>query len=365
MHIVIDARHINSSTGHYVERLLDELQLLDTTNKYTVIVLDKEKDYWKPTSSNFTVKSIDADWYTFSEQLKLAQLLYKLKPDFVHFSMPQQPLLWKGRRVTTVHDTTLLHYENIDINRYVYKVRKAIFTNLLRNVLSRSEYVFTPTEYVKNDLNKWTHEKYVNKFVVTPEAGDMIHAKPEVVKKLKGKQFLFFVGNAFPYKNLDRIVSAYSEIKHTYPDLQLVFAGKKEFFYEQLEMSVGERKIPDVHFLGYISDGEKRWLFQHATAYVCASLSEGFHIPMLEAMHEECPVISSDATCLPEVGGNAPLYFDPTNTDELVDAITRLLKDPSVRNELLKKGIKNTKRFSWGKMAKETYKIYKKMEPKN
>lgn len=365
MHIAIDARHIDSSTGHYVERLLDELQLIDLKNIYTVIVLGKEKDYWHPTNKNFSVVSIEAEWYGFAEQLKLAKLLYSLKPDFVHFSMPQQPLLWNGRRVTTVHDTTLVRYENIDQNKLMYKSRKFVFTRLLRNVIRRSDYVITPTQYVRDDLDNWTSGRYTQKFVVSHESGDMIHAKPESVKKLEGEQFLFFVGNAFPYKNLGRIVSAYAEAKYAHPDLQLVFAGKKEFFYEQLENEVKERNIPDVHFLGYISDGEKRWLFQHASAYVCASLSEGFHIPMIEAMYEQCPVISSNATCLPEVGGDAALYFDPHSTDELVAAITRLLDESGLREELIKKGNENIKRFSWEKMAKETFEIYKKITLKS
>jgi len=361
MHIVIDARRINSSTGHYIERLIDELQLIDDKNNYTVVVLEKEKSHWKPSRPNFTVHTTTADHYTFAEQLRFAKLLYSLKPDFVHFSMPQQPLLWSGRRITTVHDTTLVRYENLDQNKLLYKGRKFVFTNLLRNVIKRSEYVITPTQYVRDDLDKWTNRRYSDKFVVTHESGDMIHAEPEPVKTLKGKQFLFFVGNAFPYKNLGRIVSAYAELKYAHPDIQLVFAGKKEFFYEQLEREVGSRQIPDVHFLGYISDGEKRWLFQHATAYVCASLSEGFHIPMIEAMYEQCPVVSSDATCLPEVGGNGALYFDPTSTDELVAALTRLLDEPSLREQLIKKGNQNVKRFSWEKMAKETHALYQKM----
>jgi glycosyltransferase involved in cell wall biosynthesis len=230
--------------------------------------------------------------------------------------------------------------------------------------LKRSDYIIAPTDYVKDDLDDWTHHRYSDKMIVTHESGDMIHAQPEAIKKLKGKRFLFFVGNAFPYKNLGRIVSAYAELKYTYPDLQLVFAGKKEFFYEQLEADVKQRKIPGVHFLGYISDGEKRWLMKHATAYICASLSEGFHIPMIEAMYEECPVISSDATCLPEVGGDAALYFDPNSTDELVAAVTRLLEEPKLRDQLIKKGNRNIKRFSWEKMAKETHAIYQKMETK-
>lgn len=364
MHIVIDARRINSSTGHYIERLVDELQYIDDDNIYTVVVLEKEKSHWKPSQNNFKVVTTTADHYTFAEQLKFAKLLYSLKPDFVHFSMPQQPLLWKGSRVTTVHDTTLVRYENIDQNKFLYKTRKAIFIALLRNVIRRSDYVITPTEYVKKDLDKWTNHKYSDKFVVTHESGDMIHTTPQPIKELSGKKFLFFVGNAFPYKNLDRIVSAYAEIKHTYPELQLVFAGKKDFFYEQLEAGVKQRKIPDVHFLGYIADDEKRWLMNHATAYVCASLSEGFHIPMIEAMYEQCPVISSDATCLPEVGGNAALYFDPSSTDELVRAITRLLEEPGLRQKLIKRGNENIKRFSWKKMAQETLDVYKKMSKK-
>lgn len=365
MHIVIDARRINSSTGHYAERLIDELQNIDQENHYTIVVLEKEKDHWKPSNPNFRVQTTTADHYTFAEQLRFAKLLYSLKPDFVHFSMPQQPLMWNGRRITTVHDTTLVRYENIDQNKLLYRGRKFIFTNLLRNVIKRSDYVITPTQYVRDDLDDWTEGRYAQKLVVTHESGDMIHAKPETVKKLEGKQFLFFVGNAFPYKNLKRIVSAYAEAKYAYPDLQLVFAGKKEFFYEQLENEVRQRNIPDVHFLGYISDGEKRWLFQHASAYVCASLSEGFHMPMIEAMYEQCPVISSNATCLPEVGGDAALYFDPHSTDELVAAVTRLLDEPRLRDELIKKGNKNIQRFSWEKMARETFEVYKKMATKN
>ncbi|MDB5177663.1 MAG: hypothetical protein JWO61_46 [Candidatus Saccharibacteria bacterium] len=364
MHIVIDARRINSSTGHYIERLIDELQLIDDENNYTVVVLEKEKDHWKPSQPNFSVYPTTADHYTFKEQLQFAKLLYRLKPDFVHFSMPQQPLLWNGRRITTVHDTTLVRYENIDQNKLLYKTRKFVFTNLLRNVIKRSDYVIAPTQYVRDDLDEWTSQRYSKKLVVTHESGEMIHDEPEPIKKLKGKQFLFFVGNAFPYKNLGRIVSAYAELKYAHPELQLVFAGKKDFFYEQLEQGVDHRKIPDVHFLGYISDGEKRWLMQQATAYVCASLSEGFHIPMIEAMYEQCPVISSNSTCLPEVGGDAALYFDPHSTDELVAAVARLLEEPGLREQLIKKGNHNVKRFSWEKMAKETYAIYQKMDTK-
>lgn len=356
--IVIDARRMNSSTGHYAEFLVEHLQDLDHENQYIVVLLEKEKDFWKPRVDNFKVITTTADHYTIPEQITFARLLYSLKPDLVHFTMPQQPILWFGKRVTTVHDTTLIRYENIDMNPVVYKVRKSIFTILVRNVIQRSKKIVVPTDYVKNDLDEWTHHRYPGKFIRTYESGDMIHAEPEPIPDLAGKKYLFFVGNAFPYKNLGLIVDAFARLKEKYPDLHLVFAGKKDYFYEQIEKQVSELGVADVHILGYISDGEKRWVMQNALSYVVASLSEGFHIPLLEAMYENCPVISSDATCLPEVAGEAAIYFDPYKIEALVEAVTKLIETPGLREDLIKEGIENTKRFSWKKMSQETKAVY-------
>lgn len=358
-HIVIDARRMNTSTGHYVARLVEQLEQIDSENKYTVILLEKEKDCYTPSKPNFSVVTTSSDHYTFAEQLKHVWLLYKLKADLVHFWMPQQPLLYFGKRITTVHDTTLIRYENIDMNPIVYKIRKGIFAFLLRNVIARSERVLVPTEYVRKDLDEWTRGKYTSKLITTHESGDMIHSEPEQIAQLQGKQFLFWVGNAFPYKNIGRIIDAFATLKELYPNLELALAGKKDNFYAALENDVNTRGLEGVHFLGYISDGEKRWAFQHACAYVCASLSEGFHIPLLEAQYESCPVITSNATCLPEVAADAALYFDPHSTSELVDAARKLFDTPSLREELIAKGHENTKRFSWRKMGEETHDTYR------
>jgi len=357
-HIVIDARIINSSTGHYVEYLLHHLQKIDILNRYTVLIPSKDKDFWKPTSDNFSVQFADQKPYSFSEQLSFTYQLYRLKPDLVHFTMPQQPVLYFGKHVTTIHDTTLVRYENIKGNKYVYKLKKSIFISLLRNVLRSSKAIFTPTEYVRNDLIKFSNNNYSDKIHTTLLAGEVIGAIPEAIASLKNKDFIFFVGNAFPYKNLQLLVDAYKKIKQDHPKLTLVFAGKPDQFHETLQAYTLDQEVDDVLFLGYISDGEKRWLFQHAKSYVVPSLSEGFHMPLLEAMEDNCPVISSTATCMPEVAADAALYFDPYSSDELARQLQKLLASESLRQDLIKKGKKRAAEFSWTDTAKKTHAVY-------
>ncbi len=354
--IVIDARITGSSTGVYSENLLNHLQKIDSKNQYFVLLRDLTS--WKPTAKNFTAIHAPVKDYTFAEQISLAKTLHALKPDLVHFCMPNQPLLYFGKRVTTVHDLTLIKFENIDMNPAIYRIRKAIFNLLVRNVIWRSHAVVTPTEYVRNDVLEFSGRQHADKVFTTLEAGDPLAGRPVAISDLKNKKFVFFIGNAFPYKNLKRIVDAYKQVQSNHPELHLVFAGKKEFFYEDLERYVDKQDVENVHFLGFVSEGEKRWLFQNAQAYVVASLSEGFHIPALEAMYEGCPVISSNATCLPEVCASAAVYFDPLSTSGLEKAIKSVLEDKKLRNKVVEAGYGRVKEFSWKRMAQETLDVY-------
>lgn len=359
MHIAIDARIINSSTGRYVERLLTNLEKIDTKNTYSVLVPSKDKEYWKPSNNNFHIVVADFPNYSFKEQIGFFFLLRRLKPDLVHFCMPQQPLLYTGKRVTTVHDLTLVRFENIDMNPFVYRIRKGIFTFLVKNVVRRSDGILTPTEYVRQDILNFTSQSYAPKIVKTLEAWDAVADKLEPIEEIDGKKFIFYVGNAFPYKNIRAIVDAFSELYEKEPELHLALAGKKDFFYEEIERYVKEKGVMDrVHILGFISEEQKRWLFHNGVAYIIASFSEGFHIPGLEAMAENCPVISSNATCLPEVYAKAALYFDPNSSSELAKNITQLLHDKRLRLKLVQAGKKRLTNFSWKRMAQETHQVY-------
>lgn len=97
-HIAIDARIINSSTGRYVERLIHYLEQIDTTNRYTILVPEKDKTFYTPTNPNFTIAVADYANYSFSEQIGFLQFLNQLNADLVHFCMPQQPVFYSKVR---------------------------------------------------------------------------------------------------------------------------------------------------------------------------------------------------------------------------------------------------------------------------
>lgn len=363
MRIVIDARLIETSTGRYMQRLVeglnDEYTSVDN-HEYVVLLPSPHASKWQQRLANMKVVAADQKWYSFSEQWSLYWLLRRLRPDLVHFTMPNQPILWTGPAITTIHDVTLIRFDNIrkDDSKLVYWIRKKIFLGMLHIVIRRSKAILTPTEFVRQDLGDYFGRKHLTKIYTTLLAGEIPNVDYEPIEGYEGKEFIFFVGNSFPYKNIWRIVDAFSRIRDTRPSLHLLLAGKKDAFYQELEEKVIKHGIPDVHFLGFISDGEKRWAFRNAKAFVTASYSEGFCMPVLEAMVESTPVVSSSASCLPEVVGDGGVLFDPDSTEDLVNKLIPVLDDESLRQELIARSKKHVAKFSWKKTIGETRAVY-------
>jgi len=354
--IVIDARRIRESTGRYTRGLLEELQKIDKENQYHVIIHTKDQGAWVPSAKNFYLHVVKYDHYTFGEQLGFAVFLKKLKPDLIHFTMPQQPLLYFGKRVTTVHDLTLVRFKNIDGSRVVYNLQQSVFKFLIKNVSKRSKVLITPSKFVKDDLSNYAHIN-PKKITVTYEAEAPLKKLESVpVTPLVGKDFIFYVGNAFPHKNLHRLVESFELLQVKHPKLHLAMAGKTEFFYKQLERQ--SKGIANLHFLGFIPDEQLEWLYKHASAYVFPSLSEGFGLPGIDVMQHRLPLISSNTTCLPEVYGEAACYFDPLSIDDISNTINKVLGSQKLRSELIKHGDKQALKYSWNKLAKQTQKAY-------
>lgn len=356
MHIAIDARIINSSTGTYVERLVHYLQEVDTTNRYSILVPTKDLGYFTPTNPNFTVMAADFANYSFDEQTKFRAFLNELAPDLVHFCMPQQPLGYKGKHVTTVHDLTLLNTYNSDKNWLVYHAKQLVGRYVFKKVARTSAHIITPTEFTKNEYVKFAGIPE-SKVTVTYEAADVFIDKLEPFTH-PFKQFIMYVGQQSDYKNIRRLGDAHQKLLQKHPDLGLILVGKKTAAHKKNEAYFNEKGYKNILFTDFIPDEQRDWLFTRCAAYVFPSLMEGFGLPALEAMGYGAPVASSSATCLPEVYADAAHYFDPLDIDDMARAIDDIITNADLRASLIEKGYAQNKKYSWKRMAEQTHAIY-------
>jgi len=360
--IAIDARNINSTTGRYIERLLYYLEQMDHVNKYFVLVPKRDMNYYIPTNPNFKLIEADFDNYSFAEQIGFKRLLDSLHADLVHFCMPQQPVRYKGIHVTTIHDLTLLNTYSSDKNIAVYKAKQLVGRFVFRYVAKSSAVVLAPTQYTKDSIVRFAGIN-PKKIAVTYEGADKSAIPPLPYSDLQNKEFIMYVGNQNDYKNIRRLMEAHQLLKQRHPSLLLVLVGRltgKAGASLKLNKAwMEQRKFKDIIFTDFVADEQLAWLYQNARAYVFPSLMEGFGLPGLEAMLYGTPVVSSNATCLPEVYEDAAHYFDPKDIIQMADAINDVLTDKKLRDELVQKGFKQAKKYSWKRTAEQTLDVYK------
>jgi glycosyltransferase involved in cell wall biosynthesis len=220
----------------------------------------------------------------------------------------------------------------------------------------KSRAIITISNFVKKDLA--AHYPFTKNKTTTTYCASEPPFKQIATPKIKPKNFIMYVGTPFPHKNLENLIKAFGLLRNNQPELELVLIGKKEHYYTQLEKQYGS--TPGLHFTGFVSDEELRWYYENTRGYVFPSLSEGFGLPGLEAMVHGCPVVSSNATCLPEIYGEAAHYFNPEDTADIANKIDDVLSNRTLRESLIKKGHEQVKKYSWQKMTEQTVAIYKK-----
>jgi glycosyltransferase involved in cell wall biosynthesis len=355
-HIAIDARIINSSTGTYVERLLHYLQKVDKKNQYSVLVRKKDKDYWQPSNKNFSVFVAEFDNYSFAEQTGFLRFLNKLSPDLVHFCMPQQPILYKGKSITTFHDLTLLEVYNSDKNWFIFHVKQLVGKYVFKRVAKKSDHILTPSRFTKQSLLSFVKIP-AKKVTVTYEASEVTPGKLTSYSHGFDK-FIIYVGSQSDYKNIRRLGDAHQELIKKRPNLGLILIGNKNDSALATEKYFNKKGYKNILFTGFLPNEQRDWLYTKAEAYVFPSLLEGFGLPALEAMGYGAPVVSSNTSCLPEVYGDSAHYFDPRDTKDMARAIEEVISNPKLRQELIKKGYKQQAKYSWERMAKQTHQAY-------
>lgn len=246
----------------------------------------------------------------------------------------------------------------------VYKFsRVTLWKMQYRYLIKHTKRFIAVSEYTKNDINKFLK--------IDKEKIDVIYcAADENVKRVDNKdilmfvrkkynlpdKYLLFIGNLNPRKNLSRLYKAYKEVKEklNIPH-KLVIAGKHGWKYKKLLKYL--KKDENVIFTGYIDEIDKAALYTMADMFIFPSLYEGFGIPILEAQQCGTPVITSNISAMPEVGGDGALYIDPYSIKDISNALEKLVVDVELREKLVDYGYKNAKRFSWEKSSIEMSKI--------
>lgn len=371
MRIGIDARFYGPSStglGRYTERLLRELERLDTTNEYVIFLRGETIDDYRPSSPRFSKVLAPWRWYTLAEQVFFPPLLRRHRLDLIHFPHFNVPLLAPRPFVVTIHDMTLHKFPTeraSTLEPIFYRLKHAAYLQVIRAAVRRSSHLIAVTEHTKQDVVQ-TYRLPDSKVTVTYEACDPPIGQPDSDIHLGSKYgitepYLLYVGTSYPHKNLERLVDACLALRKGGERVQLVLVGKNDYFSQRLQAYVAARSGRDpsaVVLTGFVSDQSLASLYRQAMLYVFPSLYEGFGLPGLEAMANGSPVVAAKASSLPEVYGDAAAYFDPHDQRSITDVIRGLLHDGSGREKLRQRGFDRVKKFSWRRMAEETLAVY-------
>jgi glycosyltransferase involved in cell wall biosynthesis len=360
-HVVIDARlygPLHTGIGRYTQNLLLSISRQPKQNfNFTLIVYRNLLDQVKAQLGNsFHYVPTTIPHYSLTEQTRLPQLLSSLNPHLVHFTHFNKPLLYTKPSLITIHDLIKHYYygPQTSTKDWWFYWPKYFSYRLLTDYQIRHNPLIVPSYFWKDIITKRYHLP-PSQVTVTHEAVDpkFLSHPPVVVKK--PQNYLIYTGNLYPHKNLTVVLQALTKL----PDLKLKIISARSFFTKTLTEQIRQFGLQSqVEFLGYLDDSQFSQLYSHALALVHPSLMEGFSLTGLEAMSLNCPVISSNYSCLPEIYGHSVLYFDPLDPTSLVKQINRLSQSLTQRLKLINLGRKQISRYSWDTTARQTLDLY-------
>ncbi len=365
MKIAIDARMYgleNAGIGRYVMNLVDRL-VENKSHQWLLFIAPKHIPHFDKYAH---VKTIPCTirHYSLAEQTKFLRLLNRTSFDLIHFPHFNVPLLYNKPFVVTIHDILWHQVKGGNVTTLsplMYHLKYSGYKATVNHALTKAKAIMVPSNYVKNDIIEHFKKLDQQKITVTYEGVDthlITQNESNHIQTVAEPPYLMYIGSAYPHKNLTILLKA---MKHLSPNVRLKIIGSRSIFLDQIKQHIKKDQLESrVECLGYQTDEEVKQLLESALALVHPSKSEGFGLTGLEAMASSCPVISSNATALPEIYQDACLYFDPDNETELVTQIEKLQGDPNLRSQLIAAGLKQVGQFSWDKTVKQTELLYQK-----
>lgn len=351
--LCIDLRWIDcSGIGTYIKCLMPGLiaQLADVA---IVGLGAKDRLLELPWTGATNVEIIDcnADRYSLGEQLALP---LAIPGDIDLFFSPHYPipLLYRGRLIVTVHDLSHLVVPEI-----VRSFSKRFYAKtMLAAVRKRASLILTVSEFSRSELLRCTKGNCADNVLTIHEGISEEWYGAAQFPPPRKNPYIVYVGNVKPYKNVSRLVDAFNRVMKQLPH-DLVIIGKNEGFitgeaqpfFEQVKCA-GDR----IHLTGSVTQQELLAYVGNATALIMPSLYEGFGFPPVEAMAAGVPTLVARSASLPEICGDATLYCDPYNIQDIADKLVTIVSDETLRCRLTKAGLAQAKRYSWECCAVQT-----------
>ncbi|MGY5266266.1 glycosyltransferase family 4 protein [Paraclostridium bifermentans] len=294
------------------------------------------------------------------EQIQLLNI-YK-KYDIVHFLDYATPVLYKGKKIATIHDMAMYTMKD----KYT-KGQVLTKTTLLNNTIKHADKLICISEFTKKELVKYYPNIDENKIEVVYngfEYKEIYLTQEDVDNTMKRynitKDYLLFVGTLSPHKNIERIVEAFAKVRKQGYEYQLVICGKKGWLYGDIFNKVKELNLEkEVVFTDYVTDKELEVLYKNTKLFIFPSLYEGFGFPPIEAMARKVPVLTSKEGAIPEIVGNAAIFCNAYDVEDIYGKIMLILKNNNLNQELINRGIQRLEYFSWENTRKKIEYILK------
>jgi glycosyltransferase involved in cell wall biosynthesis len=351
--LAIDLRWIDSSgVGVYIKGIMPGIvESLSDRSIVGIGDLSRLEEFAWSRAPNVRLVSCRAGRYSLAEQIQLP-LAIPGSADLFFSPYYSIPLLYRGPLVVTVHDMSHLIVPEIagDFKKRLYA------QTMFRALRKRASVIFTVSNFSKSELLRLTTGPREDNIIPTHLGISAEWYGAAQLPRIHHRPYFIYVGNIKPYKNLGRLVEAFLKIKdRVSQDLVIVgqseglITGESAEFFERVRGS-GER----IRLTGFISHQELLSLVGHAHALIMPSLYEGFGLPPIEAMAAGVPVAVAYAASLPEVCGDAALYFDPLSIDDIALKLVEIASDLELRSDLRKRGLDRSRLFSWDQCSTKT-----------
>jgi glycosyltransferase involved in cell wall biosynthesis len=369
MKIGIEAQRIYRPKKHgmdiYALELIRAIQQIDTENEYVVFV-KPDKDVCLKASENLKIVEVKGKTYVDWEQISLPKAIEKEKIDLMHFTSNTASVKINCPFVLTLHD--IIYLEKTYSDGSLYQIAGHFYRRWnVPRIATKAEYVLTVSEFEKVQIQKVLGIKYSKLKAV-------YNAYSQKFRVLEGDAFLgvvrdkyklppnyiFFLGNNAPKKNMKRVLEAYAAYTDQTPmPISLVLAESSEKEVLQLLSEINRKDVFNrIVLTGYVPHDELPYIYNLATLFLYPSLRESFGIPIIEAMACGVPVITSNTSAMPEVADEAAILVNPLDVKAITKAIKEVLSSQKLYNHLKYNGLSRAMFFSWESTARKTIQIY-------